>query len=597
MAEVIVYRKRGFVSLLMLMLAIALCFGGYALTHLNQYGALTGDWFVVPAAFGGIALVVWLVIVWRLPYADPLLLPCVVALNGIGLAMIHRLDLATDPPMKSAELQLMWVAISAALMCLLVVFLRDHRRLQRYTYVWFVAGLVLLLMPLLPVVGSENHGARIWIRIGQFSFQPAEIAKIILSIAFAAYLTEKRDVLALAGHRFLGIDFPRARDLGPILIMWGASLLVLVFQKDLGTTLLFFGLFVMMIYVATERPSWALLGFLMLIGMGVLGYTLFDHVKVRFGSWLDPFANYDQNLQVINAQFGFAWGGLFGTGWGLGRPYLTPLAKNDFISAAIGEELGLFGLFAVIMIFALIVARVMRAALAAREPFGKLLAAGLAFVFALQVFVIIGGVTRLLPLTGLTTPFVSQGGSSLVANYLLLGLMVTITHQGRRPHVDVSPDEYVSLAGDATQSMSAVAPRGAVSSATRSRPQDDVNEALGPRPDPADFEAPTELVGRDGQGAPRPAAGMAGPGAAGVGAAGASVARPPEAGAEAPTEVVGVAGPNRDPGADAPTEVVGGAGAARPRPSAWADYDGDDGEATQALDPVDIPRKDEEDPR
>lgn len=445
--EIVVYRRRTVASLLMVLFALGLGIGAFVLTDLNVSGGKLGaTWFYGPAIWAALGLVAWGVTTWRLPYADPLLLPSVLLLNGLGMAMIHRLDLAYDPPTASAALQLTWAAASVVVFVAVVFLLKDHRRLQRYTYVWFALGLLLLLMPLLPGIGFENHGARIWIKIGQFSFQPSEIAKIVLSIAFASYLVEKKDVLARAGARFLGIDFPRARDLGPILVMWVMSLIVLVFQKDLGTTLLFFGLFVMMLYTATERPSWAILGVGMVVVLGVLGYTFFDHVQTRFSSWLNPFADYDKNYQVIQGQFGIAYGGLFGTGWGLGRPRLTPLAKNDFIAAALGEEIGLFGLVAVIVVFFIIVARVFKAALASREPFGKLLAAGLAFVFALQVFTIIGGVTRLLPLTGLTTPFISQGGSSLLANYTLLALMLTITHQVRRPQIEVPdvPPEQVN---------------------------------------------------------------------------------------------------------------------------------------------------------
>ena len=478
MAEVVVYRRRTFASAAMMLFALALGAGGFLLVGLNQNDVLPPDW---PAALGvwfGLGAVAWGVTRWRLPYADPLILPVVFLLNGLGLSMIYRLDQADG--LASARLQLVWLAGSIAVFCATVILLRDHRRLQRFTYVWFLAGFLLLLAPLLPFIGKENHGARIWISVGPFSFQPAEIARIVLSIAFAAYLVEKKDVLALAGRRFLGIDFPRPRDLGPIGIAWGFALVILVFQKDLGTTLLFFGLFVMMLYVATERPSWAILGFGMILVLGVVGYNFFDHVQTRFSSWLDPFSNYDRNLQVISAQFGFAWGGLFGTGWGEGRPYLTPLAKNDFIAAALGEELGLFGLCALVLLFGIIVARVLRAALGASEAFGKLLATGLAFVFALQVFVILGGVTRLLPLTGLTTPFVSQGGSSLVSNYLLVALMLTITHQVRRPHTEqAGSGEYVSLSGEATQALPSVTAR------TPDAPSTD------PRPDPADFGGAT----------------------------------------------------------------------------------------------------------
>lgn len=494
MAEVVVYRKRTVVSALMMLFALALGASGYVLVSMNQNeGALPEGWPTALAFWFGIGAFAWGIVRWRLPYADPLLLPVVFLLNGLGLSMIYRLDQADG--LASASLQLKWLMASMAVFAAVVFLLRDHRILQRYTYLWFVAGFALLLAPLIPGLGKENHGARIWIQVGSFSFQPAEIAKIVLSIAFAAYLVEKRDVLATAGRRFLGIDFPRPRDLGPIGIAWAFSLLILVFEKDLGTTLLFFGLFVAMLYVATERPSWAILGVLMVAVLGVLGYTMFDHVQTRFSSWLNPFSDYDRNLQVISAQFGFAWGGLFGTGWGLGRPYLTPLAKNDFIGAALGEEIGLYGLCAVIVLFGVIVARVLRAALGSNEPFGKLLATGLAFAFALQVFIILGGITRLLPLTGLTTPFVSQGGSSLISNYILLALMLTITNQVRKPQQAAPAGEFASLSADATQALPVV--RTPLSS----------SPAEAPRPDPADFGAvePAALPA-DGVHAPRPGA-------------------------------------------------------------------------------------------
>ena len=251
--EAVVYRRRSVASALMMLFALALGASGYLLVGLNQTGALPATWMPALAIWLGLGAVAWGVVRWRLPYADPLILPTVFLLNGLGLSMIYRLDQADG--LHSAELQLGWLAVSVAGFVALVVLLRDHRRLQRYTYLWFVVGGVLLIMPLLPLIGFENHGARIWIRIGQFSFQPAEIAKIVLSVGFAAYLVEKKEVLALAGRRFLGIDLPRPRDLFPILAAWLFSLLILVFQKDLGTTVLFFSLFVVMLYVATERPS------------------------------------------------------------------------------------------------------------------------------------------------------------------------------------------------------------------------------------------------------------------------------------------------------------------------------------------------------
>lgn len=432
-AQTVVPRKRRGVELLLIILALGIGIGGYAMVDYNLNGRLD-DFFAVHAGvLVVLALAAHVVVRWRLPYADPVILPCGVVLNGLGLAVIHRIDLANDPPIFGARTQLIWTAIGLILFILCAVIIRDHRPLQGFTYTLFLVGLILLLLPLVPGLGREVYGAQIWIGVGPYSFQPAEAAKILLSLAFASYLVEKRDVLALAGWRVIGLDLPRLRDLGPILLMWLVSLAILVFQRDLGTSLLFFGLFVMMLYVSTERAGWPVLGTLLFAGGAWLGYLNFNHVKIRVSSWLDPFSNYDQNYQVIVAQFGMAWGGLLGTGLGLGRPGLVPLARSDFIAAAVGEELGLTGLMAVIMIYGLIVARGLRTALQCREPFGKLLAAGLSFAFALQVFTIIGGVTRLVPLTGLTTPFMSQGGSSMICNWIVLGLLMIISHQVRKP--------------------------------------------------------------------------------------------------------------------------------------------------------------------
>ena len=435
----VVPRKRRTTELMLLVLALGIGLAAYAIVDLNALGGVSERLPVVAGLCGGLALVAHLAVRWRLPYADPVLLPCVVLLNGLGLAMIHRIDLINEPPLTGARQQLIWTAIGVVLFVAVVVVLRDHRPLQGYTYTIGLAGIVLLLLPLVPGLGVEKFGARIWIAIGPYSFQPAEAAKVALSIAFASYLVEKRDVLALAGWRVLGLDLPRARDLGPILAMWLVSLAVLVSQRDLGTSLLFFGLFVMMLYVATQRAGWPLLGTLLFALGAYLGYQLFGHVRIRVGAWLDPFSDYDAYYQVINAQFGIAWGGLLGTGLGEGRPGLTPLARSDFIAAALGEELGMTGLMAIILVYALVVARGMRTALQCREPFGKLLAAGLAFAFALQVFAIIGGVTRLLPLTGLTTPFLSQGGSSLICNWIVVALLLVVSHQARKPVVTVAP--------------------------------------------------------------------------------------------------------------------------------------------------------------
>ncbi len=448
--EVVVHLQRRGVELLLILLACSFGLGGWVMTHFTLYDALPPNLDVVAGLWYGMAIVAHLFVRFLTPWADPVILPCVFLLNGLGLAMIARIDQIPDPPRDDVASQLLWTGLGIALFIAVLIVVRDHRRLQRYPYLLFIAGIVLLLLPMVPGLGVAKGGARIWIRAFGFSFQPAEVAKILLAVAFAAYFYEKRDVLALAGKRFMGLDFPRARDLGPIGVMWLAALGIMVFQNDLGTALLFFGLFTVMIYIATQRPAWPLLAGVMFIAAGFLAYNFTNHVPRRVNAWLHPFSNFDANLQVISAQFGYAWGGLFGRGWGLGRPGLTPLAKSDFIAGALGEELGILGLMALIMVYALISARGMKAALMCPDGFGKLLAGGLAFLFSLQVFAIIGGITRLLPLTGLTTPFMSQGGSSLIANWMIIGILMVISHRARMPQVATATPQELITPDDAT---------------------------------------------------------------------------------------------------------------------------------------------------
>jgi cell division protein FtsW (lipid II flippase) len=304
----------------------------------------------------------------------------------------------------------------------------------------------------LPNSMSEVNGAKVWIIIGGFEIQPGEFAKLALAVFFAGYLVAKRDVLALAGRRVLGIDLPRARDLGPVLIAWGASLLILIFETDIGTSALFFGLFVAMLYVATQRTSWLLIGIGLFAAGTYAASRLSGHVGARFTAWLQPFTHANvfctaaqthcvSSYQLAQGMYGMAFGGILGTGLGHGQPFFTPLAQSDFIITAFGEELGLTGLMAILLIFGLIVQRGLRAAIQVRDPFAKLLAGGLSFVLALQVFVIVGGVTGLIPLTGVTTPFMSQGGSSLIASWALIGLLMRISDTARRPAPQPIQDE------------------------------------------------------------------------------------------------------------------------------------------------------------
>lgn len=449
--EVVVYRKRRGVELALLLMALAIGYGSWVTVHLNVTGALPLDWVRAAIIWFGLGIAAHIAVGWKLPYADPVLLPSVFLLNGIGLAMIARIDLIPDVPKHDAEMQLVWTLLSVAVFITVAFWMPDHRRLQRYPYLLFLFSLFLLLLPLTPL-GVELNGARIWIRIKQFSFQPAEVAKIALAIAFAAYFYEKRDVLALAGKKVLGITIPRARDFIPIAIMWTMALMVMVFQRDLGMALLIFGLFTVMLYVATQRAFWPILAFLMFVAAAAAAYLFTSHVPKRVHNWLDPFANTDANGQIINGLFGMAWGGLFGQGWGEGRPGLTPLAKSDFIATALGEEIGIVGLMGIILVYTFIIMRGLKTALICPDGFGKLLASGLSFILALQVFSIIGGVTLLLPLTGLTTPFMSQGGSSLLANWLLVGLLMVISHRARMPQAaTATPQMMEASEGDSTE--------------------------------------------------------------------------------------------------------------------------------------------------
>jgi len=411
--------------------------------------------WVTAGVIGALALAMNITLRFTAKYADPILLPAATLLTILGLVMIYRIDVAaiqraeranTALPTPDVYAQLTWFAIAAVLFIAFLIVVRDHRRLQRYTYTFGLIGLVLLVLPLAPVIGTTVNGATLWVRVFGLSFQPAEAAKIFLTIFFAGYLVVKRDSLAVVRTKFLGIGFPRLRDLGPILIAWLVSLGVLVFERDLGTSLLFFGLFVTMLYVATMRWSWLVLG-VVLFGAGAFGaYQMFSHVQSRVTVWLDPWPYAETGgYQIIQSLYGLANGGILGAGLGQGFPTLVPFANTDFIFAALGEELGLTGLFAILLLYAVIIERGLRTAIASRDPFGQLLAAGLSITLALQVFVIVGGVTKLIPLTGLTTPFLSYGGSSLVANWVIIAILLRISDRSRRPAVvEQSVDEAMT---------------------------------------------------------------------------------------------------------------------------------------------------------
>lgn len=417
-------------ELSLLIFAIAIGVGAVMIIDLTINGALSTELLPSGALFVASLFALHIVIRRVAPDADSLIMPIAAFLNVLGVAMIYRIDLASGLSGWSATSvrQLVWssVAVIAAIVVLLVI--RNHLVLFRYTYLTGLAAVILLLMPMLPIVGQEINGARVWIHIGSFSFQPGEIAKILLAIFFAGYLVQSRDSLAMVGKKFLGIRFPRARDLGPLLVFWLAAMSVLVFQRDLGTSLLYFGLFLSMLYLATGRVGWVILGVGLFLAGGIFASQTLDYVTNRFNNWLDPFADpYGGGHQMVNGLFGLANGGMTGTGLGQGYPELTTFSQSDYIFASLGEELGLIGLFVVLAAYLLLVGRGLRIGFAGQDDFGKLLAAGLAFSLALQVFIVVGGITRVIPLTGLTAPFLAAGGSSLVSNWIIIALLILLS--------------------------------------------------------------------------------------------------------------------------------------------------------------------------
>ncbi|MFE5408187.1 FtsW/RodA/SpoVE family cell cycle protein [Microbacterium sp. NPDC056569] len=427
-------------ELALLIFAFAINASAIALVQLGAQDAI--DWTFLVYCGGLTALVIALHILLRLRAraADPFVVPIATLLTGLGLAMIYRLDLYWERHGWDAfsTRQLAWAAIALVAAILVVMFLKNYRVLFRYTYIFGFVGIVLLILPVIPGL-SGGGNADVWVDLGFFTFQPGELAKIALAIFFAGYLVRTRESLTSTGTRFLGMTWPRARELGPLLVIWLVSLGIIVLQRDLGTGVLIFGMFVAMLYVATGKTSWVLIGVVLAVSGAFLASRILPYVGARFNNWLDAFNPElmdNSSFQLVNGLFGMANGGLIGTGLGQGRPYLTPVAESDYILPALGEELGLIGVFAILCLYMVFTSRGIRIGLAGQDDFGKLLATGLSFTIALQVFIMVGGVTRLIPLTGLTTPFLAAGGSSLVANWIIVALLLRISDAVRsRPRV------------------------------------------------------------------------------------------------------------------------------------------------------------------
>ena len=423
-------------ELVLLVIACGICGGAMVLVQLGTKGRVFDTSVLWTAAsILGLALVMHVILRVVAKNADPFILPVALVLNGIGIAEIYRIDIHNGVSGWAAigVKQIAWTLLAMVFAIITILLVRNHRFLQRYRYIFMLLTIVLLLLPMLPGIGTNIGGARVWIRIGPFSFQPGELAKITMALFFAGYLVTARDSLSIVGRKFLGMTFPRARDLGPILIIWGVAMSVLVFQRDLGTALLYFGLFLVMIYVATARLSWVVIGLVLFIGGALIAASVLVYVQGRFEQWHDPF---DQQIflrqtqgsyQHVQGLFGFANGGITGTGLGQGRPYITPVANADYIIASLGEELGLIGVFAILGLFVVLVSRGIRVGFMAQDDFGKLLGIGFGFTIALQVFVVVGGITRIIPVTGLTTPFMAAGGSSLVANWIIAAMLLRLT--------------------------------------------------------------------------------------------------------------------------------------------------------------------------
>lgn len=401
----------------------------------SQGRTLSTEMLYIIGGFVGVYAIAHVAIAILAPYADQVMLPVVALLNAIGLVVIYRLDLAERPGYGPlAERQMLWSLVGVGLMVLTLIVVRDHKSLSRYSYLLGLVGLILLALPLVWPQPPGYEEARIWLWLGPFSIQPGEFSKILLLIFFAQLLAQKRALFTVAGRRFAGLTFPRLRDLAPILMVWAIAILIMAVSNDFGPALLLFATVLGMVYFATGRASWLAIGLALVAIGGYAVYQVSSKIQERVSNFLDPFADFEGiGNQPANALIGLSWGGITGTGLGYGHPELVPVAHSDYILAALGEELGFVGIAAVLCLFGVFITRGFRTAIQARDSYGKLLASGLALTIAIQIFVVAGGVSAMLPMTGLTTPFMSAGGSSVMANYILLGLLLRISNGANRP--------------------------------------------------------------------------------------------------------------------------------------------------------------------
>ena len=412
------YRNRELANLIVVAVLTALGFASVYIAR-QSFVSWTSLWYA--GFFFALFLVAHFVARYTVPNADPYLLPMAAVLTAIGLTEIYRLR------PSDAFRQGRWVLIGVALFSLtLLLARRDYRRIEGYKYLFGFAAIVLLALPRLPVFGQEVNGARLWVHLGSLQFQPGELAKICLIVFLAAYLREKREVLAQG----------RLKDVGPLLLIWGVAMLVLFETKDLGGGLLYFGIFLAMLYIATARLAYVALGLVLFVAGSAIVWGRVGRVQERVSIWIDPWPHaHTTGYQITQSLYSIAEGGIGGAGFGHGTVTTTsgnaiiPYANTDFIFSVIAQEVGLVGTAAFLLVYMLFALRGMRIALFAQDGFSKLLAAGLTFAFALQTFIIVGGILRLIPLTGITLPFVSYGGSSLLANFVLLAGLLLVSHR------------------------------------------------------------------------------------------------------------------------------------------------------------------------